>query len=41
MTIVISTLGGERNSIMHELYEYALRVRDGVIDDETFVPVIY
>lgn len=41
LTIVISTVGGSRTSIMRELYEYAVKVRDGSIEDPTFVPVIY
>ncbi len=41
LTIVISTLGANRQSLMHELYEYALKVRDSVVTDPTFYPVIY
>lgn len=41
LTIVISTAGNDRSTIMKELYDYAIQVRDGVIKDETFVPVIF
>lgn len=37
----ITTADYERVSICNEKYEYAARVRDGVISDEAFLPVIY
>jgi phage terminase large subunit-like protein len=37
----ITTAGYDRNSICWELHEYAEKVRDGVIDDPAFLPVIY
>ena len=39
--IVITTAGWDRTSICWELHDYACRVRDGVVDDPTFLPVIY
>jgi phage terminase large subunit-like protein len=37
----ITTAGHDRNSICWEQHEYAVAVRDGVVDDPTFLPVIY
>lgn len=39
--ISITTADFMRNSICNEKYEYACKVRDGVIHDPTFLPVIY
>jgi phage terminase large subunit-like protein len=39
--IVISTQSGDPHSIMSELCDYGLQVRDGVVKDETFLPAIY
>lgn len=41
LTIVITTAGVDRNSVCFEEWEYARRVRDGLIEDPTFYPVIY
>lgn len=41
LTLAISTAGYDRHSILYELYEYARKVRDGVVDDPTFLPVLY
>jgi len=41
LKIAITTAGHDTNSICYELYEYAKKVRDGVVDDPTFLPVIY
>ena len=42
MMIAITTAGVfDPNSICYKLYEYGKKVRDGVIDDETFLPLIY
>ncbi len=37
----ITTAGHDRGSICWEQHEYAVAVRDGVIDDPTFFPCIY
>ena len=37
----ITTAGFDKQSICYELYDYASKVRDGVIDDPTFYSVIY
>jgi phage terminase large subunit-like protein len=38
----ISTAGlFDPNSVCYELYDYGKKVRDGVIDDKTFLPCIY
>jgi len=41
LTFIITTAGYDRNSICWELHDYAVKVRDGIIDDPTFLPVIY
>ena len=37
----ITTAGYDRNSICYEQHDYARKVRDGIIEDPTFLPVIY
>lgn len=37
----ITTAGWDRNSICWELHQYAEKVRDGIIDDPSFLPVLY
>lgn len=37
----ITTSDYDRPSICNEKHDYALKVRDGVIDDPTFLPIIY
>ena len=41
LTIAITTAGYDRQSICYELYNYAKRVLDKSISDESFYPVIY
>lgn len=41
LTFVITTAGWDRHSICWELHQYAEKVRDGVIQDPTFLPVLY
>lgn len=42
LMIAITTAGVfDTNSICHELYSYGKRVEEGVIDDNTFLPLIY
>ncbi len=41
LTVAITTAGYDRHSLCFELYDYACKVRDGVIDDPAFLPVIY
>lgn len=41
LVFVITTAGYDRNSIGWEVHEYARKVRDGIIDDPHFLPVIY
>ena len=41
LMIVISTQSSDPHSIMSELVDYGIQVRDGVLTDETFFPVIY
>lgn len=41
LMIHITTADYDRESICNEKYDYACKVRDGVIDDPAFLPVIY
>lgn len=41
LIIYITTADFDRESICNERYDYACKVRDGVIDDPAFLPVIY
>ncbi len=41
LTIAISTAGFDRNTVCYRQYEYAKKVLEGVITDDTFYPVIY
>lgn len=41
LIFAITTAGFDRNSICWEVHEYARKVRDGIIEDPHFLPVIY
>lgn len=41
MIVHITTAGYDRHSICYEKYDYACKVRDGIINDPYFLPVIY
>jgi len=41
VTMVMTTAGYDRNSIGWEIHDYACKVKDGIIEDPTFLPVIY
>lgn len=41
LAIVISTQSSDPHSIMSELVDYGVQVRDGILEDPTFYPVIY
>ena len=41
LTIAITTAGYDRHSIGYEQHDYAEKVRDGIIPDESFLPIIY
>ena len=41
LTVAITTAGYDRHSLCYELYDYGCKVRDGIISDPTFLPVIY
>ena len=41
LEIYITTAGVDRTSICYEVYEYACRVRDGVVLDPSFLPIIF
>jgi len=41
LTIYLTTADFGRPSICNETHDYACKVRDGVIDDPTFLPIIY
>ncbi|MFH1762491.1 MAG: terminase TerL endonuclease subunit [bacterium] len=38
---LITTAGYDRNSICWEVHEYARKIKEGIINDPTFLPVIY
>ncbi|MFA5208580.1 MAG: terminase TerL endonuclease subunit [Candidatus Paceibacterota bacterium] len=41
LTIAFTTAGYDKDSICYEIHEYARKVKEGIINDETFLPVIY
>jgi phage terminase large subunit-like protein len=41
LMIAISTAGYDRHSILWEIYDHACKVRDGLVEDPSFLPVIY
>lgn len=41
LVVMITTAGFDRNSICGAEYEYACKVRDGVFEDDTYLPVIF
>ena len=41
LILYITTSDYERPSICNEKYDYATKVRDGIIDDASFLPVVY
>lgn len=41
LTFIITTAGFDRQSICWELHSYAERVRDGAVDDPTFLPILF
>lgn len=41
MTVVMTTAGYDRNTIGWEIHDYALKVKNGIIEDPTFLPIIY
>ena len=41
LTLAITTAGHDKQSICYEQYDYAKKVKSGIITDPTFLPVIY
>lgn len=41
LIVAITTAGWDRHSICWELHNYACKVRDGIIQDDSFLPVIF
>lgn len=41
LTVVTTTAGFDRHSICYELWDYAIKVRDGIVQDDTFYPAIF
>jgi phage terminase large subunit-like protein len=41
LMMAITTAGYDRHSILYELYDHAVKVRDGIVDDPAFLPIIY
>lgn len=41
LVVAITTAGWDRNSICWELHDYAEKVRDGIVPDDSFYPAIF
>ncbi|MDR7130699.1 phage terminase large subunit-like protein [Algoriphagus sp. 4150] len=41
LLITITTAGSDRNSACYELYDYAKKIIDGVIEDDNFLPFVF
>ena len=41
LTVVTTTAGYDRHSICYEQWDYAIKVRDGIIEDPSFLPCIF
>jgi phage terminase large subunit-like protein len=41
LVVALTTAGHDRTSICWEVHEYALAVKSGLIEDDTFLPVVY
>lgn len=41
LVMAITTAGFDRTSICWEQHQYAVKVRDGIVDDPSFLPVLY
>ena len=41
ITFVMTTAGTDVSSLCYEVYEYACQVRDGLVEDDRFLPIIY
>jgi phage terminase large subunit-like protein len=41
LSTIITTAGSDEHGVGKEVYDYACRVRDGIVDDPSFLPIIY
>ena len=41
LIVAITTAGFDKESVCYEVSQYATKVRDGIIDDPSFLPVLY
>lgn len=41
VVFAITTAGFDRSSICYEQYQYARKIRDGIVKDDTYLPVIF
>lgn len=41
LIVTLTTAGYDKQSVCYEVSQYATKVRDGIIKDETFLPVLY
>lgn len=41
LMVAITTMGYDKDSLCYQLYDRACKVRDGIVDDPTFLPVIF
>jgi phage terminase large subunit-like protein len=41
LALFVSTQGNSRNSVLWDEYQYACKVRDGLVDDPEYLPIVY
>lgn len=41
LTLLISTQGNRKDTLLYQEYEYAKKVRDGIVDDPEYLPIIF
>lgn len=41
LTVITTTAGYDKQSLCYELWDYAIKVREGSVPDDTFLPVIF
>lgn len=41
LTFATTTAGYDKETICYEIHEYAVKVRDGIIKDDSFLPILY
>lgn len=41
LTVITTTAGFDKHSLCYELWDYAIKVREGTVPDDSFLPVIF